>query len=323
MGAPDPPVVFAGTASRRLGANVCAHLGIERGAAEVRRFSEGGVYVRIDENVRGRDVYLVQSTLFPANDQLVELLFWLDALRRASAGSVTAVVPYLNYAKGDKLDEPRTSLRARVCADAIQNAGAHSAILLDLHSPQVQGFFSCPADELRALPVLTEEIASGRHTAGLVVVSPDSGFVKRARDFAQRLGAPLAVADKRRTGHGERAEVLDLIGDVEGRDAVIVDDFVISGRTLAEAAEKLVERGARSVSAAVTHGVFSAVAARVLEESPIQELLVTDSVEGHPWRLPANTRVVSVAPLLAEAIGRAHAGESLSALSAVAALKGP
>jgi ribose-phosphate pyrophosphokinase len=307
-------LTFVGTASAVLGGAICDRLGSPPGAAEVLRFSEGGIFVRIDENVRGRDVFVVQSTLFPANDQLIELTFWLDALKRASAASITAVIPYFNYAKGDKLDQPRTSIRARVCTDMIQNAGADAVIMLDLHSPQVQGFFTRPVDELRAVGAMCDVIRRWA-PSDLTVVSPDSGFVKRARDYAARLDAPLAIADKRRTGHQERAEVLDVIGEVRGRNALIVDDFVISGHTLVQTARKLVEKGAVSVMAAVTHGVFSTEAREVLEASPIEQLLVTDSVEGHPWPLPRIVRTVSVAPLFAEAIGRAHRGESISVLS--------
>ncbi len=308
------PLVFVGTASRRLGAAICESLGVSPGAAEVLRFSEGSIFVRIDENVRGRNAYVVQSTVFPANEQLIELLFWLDALKRASAASVTAVIPYFNYAKGDKLDQPRTSIRARVCADIIRAAGADAVMMLDLHSPQIQGFFSMPADELHGTGLLSEAVLE-LGPANLIVVSPDSGGVKRARDYAVRLQAPLAIADKRRTSHEERAEVLEIIGDVEGRDALIADDFVISGHTLVEAARKLVEKGARSVTAAVTHGVFSLTAASVLDTSPIQRVLVTDSVEGHPWPLPRIAQTVPIAPLFAEAIDRAFRGESVSALA--------
>lgn len=307
----EAPLVFVGSASPRLGAAVCASLGVQPGAAQVIRFSEGSIFVRIDENVRGRDVYLVQSTVFPTNDQFVELLFWLDALKRASAATATVVMPYFNYAKGDKKDQPGVSIRARVCADALQMAGADRVITLDLHSPQIQGFFSMPVDDLTAVEVLSQEIVTeGLHD--LVVVSPDSGFVKKARAYARRLSAPLAIADKRRPDHTERAEVLDLVGDVRGRDALLVDDFVISGHTLAEAARCVMERGARSVRAAVTHPVFSIDAAEVIDGSPLASLLVTDSVEGHPATWPTSCRVVSVAPLLAEAIGRVHRRQSIS-----------
>ena len=309
----EAPLVFAGSASPRLGAAVCASLGVRQGAAEVIRFSEGSIFVRVGENVRGRDAYLVQSTVFPANDAFMELLFWLDALKRASAATATVVMPYFNYAKGDKKDQPRVSIRARVCADALQVAGADRVITLDLHSPQIQGFFSVPVDDLTAMDVLSRALRA-QGLRDLVVVSPDSGFVKKARAYARRLGAPLAIADKRRPDHTERAEVLELIGDVRGLDAVLVDDFVISGHTLAEAARCVLERGARSVHAAVTHGVFSRAAAGVIDGSALASLTVTDSVEAHPAPLPSRCRVVSVAPLLAEAIRRVHLRESISVL---------
>src|SRR6059058_3639281 len=222
----EDPLVFAGTASRHLTEAICRELGVRPGAGEVLRFSEGTLFVRVLENVRGRSVYLVQSTVFPTNDNFMELLFWIDALRRASAESVTVVVPYFSYAKGDKKDEPRVSIRARVCADAMEAAGADRIVTLDLHAPQIQGFFRVPVDDLYAMPYLCAAIerASLRDP---VVVSPDAGFAKRARRFAQRLGAPLAIAYKVREGHGESAELVEIIGEVAGRDAV-VDDFTIS-----------------------------------------------------------------------------------------------
>ena len=209
--------------------------------------------MRVLENVRGRDVFLVQGTAFPANDNFMELLFWIDALKRASARSVTAVIPYFSYAKGDKKDEPRVSIRARVCADAIEAAGVDRVVTLDLHAPQVQGFFKVPVDDLYAMPVLCDAIAA-KALGDLVVVAPDAGFAKKARQWSRRLHAPLAIADKQRVDHSESAEVVELIGSVEGRAALIVDDFTISAGTLADAARVLVERGATSVHAAVTHG---------------------------------------------------------------------
>ena len=199
--------------------------------------------MRVLENVRGRDVFLVQGTAFPANDNFMELLFWIDALKRASAASVTAVIPYFSYAKGDKKDEPRVSIRARVCADAIEAAGVDRVVTLDLHAPQVQGFFKVPVDDLYAMPVLCDAIAA-KALPDLVVVAPDAGFAKKARQWSERLRAPLAIADKRRVDHSESAEVVELIGSVEGRTALIVDDFTISAGTLVDAARVLVERGA-------------------------------------------------------------------------------
>jgi ribose-phosphate pyrophosphokinase len=311
--AADAPLVFAGSASPRLTEAICGRLGVRVGVGEIIRFSEGTLFVRVLENVRGRNVYIVQSTVFPTNDNLVELLFWLDAFTRASAASVTAIIPYFSYGKGDKKDEPRVSIRARVCADAIEAAGADRVVTIDLHAPQIQGFFRVPVDDLYAAPYLCNAIA--RHAPrNPVVVAPDAGFAKRARRFASRLGAPLAIADKARSGHDETVERMELIGEVAGLDAVIVDDFTISGGTLVEAAEELVARGATSVIAAVTHAVFAAGATAAIEASPIERLFVTDTIETQPEPLGPKVEVVSVAPLFAEAIRRIDQRESISSL---------
>src|SRR5919197_1437395 len=309
----EDPLVFAGSASPRLTAAICRDLALEPGRGEVIRFSEGTLFVRVLENVRGRRVYVVQSTVFPTNDNFVELLFWIDAFRRASAESVTVVVPYFSYAKGDKKDEPRVSIRARVCADAIEVAGADRVVTLDLHAPQIQGFFRIPVDDLYARPYLCAAIEQA-DLRNPVVVSPDAGFAKRARRFAHRLGAPLAIADKVREGHGETAELVEIIGEVSDRDAIVVDDFTISAGTLVEAAEQLVARGAHSVMAVGTHGLFAEGSMERLDESPIQRLIVTDSIETQPVELSSKVSVVSVAPLFAEAIKRIHRRESISVL---------
>ncbi|HKD96801.1 MAG TPA: ribose-phosphate diphosphokinase [Micromonosporaceae bacterium] len=311
----DDLLVFGGSASPLLTKQICSQLGVAQGLGEVMQFSDGNLFVRIGQNVRGRHVYLVQSTVFPANDNFMELLFWIDAFRRASAESVTVIVPYFSYAKGDKKDEPRVSIRARVCAQSIEAAGANRAVMLDLHAPQIQGFFGIPVDDLYALPVLVEAIEALELT-DLVVVSPDAGFAKKARMYARRLGAPMAIADKERVDHTENAKVVDLIGDVAGRHALIVDDFTITAGTLVEVAECLMERGARAVDAAVSHGVFAGRSMERLDESPIGRLLTTDSVENHPVELSAKVQTVSVAPLLAEAIRRIHSRESVSVLFA-------
>jgi ribose-phosphate pyrophosphokinase len=310
---PDGPLVFAGSASPRLTKEICGHLGVTVGQGEVLRFSEGTLFPRVLENVRGRRVYLVQSTVFPANDHFMELLFWVDAFKRASAMSVTVVMPYFSYAKGDKKDEPRVSIRARVCADAIEAAGADRVVTMDLHAAQIQGFFRIPVDDLYARSILCDAIKA-EAPAELVVVSPDAGFAKKARRFASHLGAPLAIADKVRADHDERATVTDIIGEVAGRNAVLVDDFTISAGTLVEAAESLVARGVRSVMAAVTHGVFAEGSTQRLDASPIRRLIVTDTVETQPTTLSGKVRVVSVAPLFAEAIRRIHHRESISGL---------
>ena len=312
-GVDDDSLLFAGSASKQLGQRIADYLGVELGASETLRFSEGNLFVRVLENVRGRDVFLVQGTAFPANDNFMELLFWIDALKRASAGSVTAVIPYFSYAKGDKKDEPRVSIRARVCADAIEAAGADRVVTLDLHAPQVQGFFRIPVDDLYALPVLCEAIAA-KGLGDLVVVAPDAGFAKKAREWANRLHAPTAIADKRRVDHTESAEVVELIGSVEGRTALIVDDFTISAGTLADAARVLIERGANAVHAAVTHGLLAGAANERLDASPIERLFMTDSVETQPSTLSDKVEVVSVAGLLGEAIRRIAGRESISVL---------
>ncbi len=309
----DDFLLFAGSASRKLGGAIARYLGRQLGASETLAFSEGNLFVRVLENVRGRDVFLVQGTGFPTNDNFMELLFWIDALKRASASSVTAVIPYFSYAKGDKKDEPRVAIRARVCADAIEVAGVDRVVTLDLHAPQIQGFFKVPVDDLYAMPVLCRAIVA-KALPDLVVVSPDAGFVKKARLWSDRLNAPLAIADKRRTDHSESAEVLELMGSVEGRTALIVDDFTISGGTLVDAARLLVERGAVSVYAAVTHGLLTGTAIKRLDDSPIERLFITDSIETQPNVLPAKVEVVSVADLFGEAIRRIARRESVSVL---------
>jgi ribose-phosphate pyrophosphokinase len=309
----DDMVIFGGSGSPRLTLKICEYLHVRPGAGEVLRFSEGTLFVRVKENVRGRQVYIVQSTVYPANDNFMELLFWIDAFKRASAESVTVVMPYFSYAKGDKKDEPRVSIRARVCADAIEAAGADRVVTLDLHAPQIQGFFRIPVDALYALPVLGDEIIR-KQLSDLVVVSPDIGFAKQARKYASYLGTSIAIADKERKGHDERAEVLEIIGDVNGKTALIVDDFTISAGTLADAADKLVERGAKAVYAAVSHGVFSEGSMQRIEYSAIQHLLVTDSIENQPVTFSDKVEVVSVAPLFGEAIRRIHNRESISVL---------
>lgn len=313
MSEPDPVLLFAGSGSRHLGGEIARTLGIELGLSQVRRFSEGNLFVKVEENVRGHDVYLVQSTVFPSNDNFMELLFWIDAFKRASARTVTVIMPYFSYAKGDKKDEPRVSIRARVCANAIEAAGADRVVAMDLHAPQIQGFFQIPVDNLYAISVLSDRILE-QGKSDLVVVSPDAGFAKDARRYASVLDAPVAIADKERKAHDEVAQVWDLVGEVSGRDAVIVDDFTISAGTLASCADELVKRGARSVIAAVTHGVFTEGSGERLDQSPIETLIVTDTVENHPVRLSSKIDVVSVAPLFADVIRRIHTRQSVSGM---------
>ncbi len=307
----DPIMVFAGSGSHQLTARICEYLHIPQGKNETLHFSDGNTFVRILENVRGRRVYVVQSTVFPANDNFMELLFWIDAFKRAGAESATVVIPYFSYAKGDKKDEPRVSIRARVCADAIEVAGADRVVTMDLHAPQIQGFFHQPVDNLYALPILCERIKALK-LQNMVIVSPDVGFAKQARRYASCLGVSIVIADKERVGHDERAEVLQIIGDVRNKTAIVVDDFTISGGTLASVAVKLMEQGAREVYAAVTHGVLAQGSVEKIDNSPIQRLFITDTVENQPVRFSDKIEVVSVASLFGEAIKRIHNRESIS-----------
>ncbi len=307
----DEITVFAGSGSPRLTARICAYLQIPQGKNETWRFSDGNTFVRILENVRGRRVYLVQSTVFPTNDNFMELLFWIDALKRAGAESVTVLIPYFSYAKGDKKDEPRVSIRARVCADAIEVAGADRVVTMDLHAPQIQGFFHLPVDNLYALPILVECIQK-KELQDIIVVSPDVGFAKQARRYASSLNVSLAIADKERMAHDEKAKILQIIGDVQGKTAVVVDDFTISGGTLTDVAVKLMAQGAKEVYAVVTHGVLTKGSVEKIDKSPIKRLLMTDTVENQPVQFSEKIEVVSVASLFAEAIKRIHNRESIS-----------
>lgn len=306
--------IFAGSASRTLGKSICDHLGVELALSEAHTFSEGNIFVRVLENVRGRDVYIVQGTEYPVNDNLVELLFWIDAFKRASAAQVTAVIPYYSYAKGDKKDEPRVSIRARVVADAIEAAGADRVLTMDLHSPQIQGFFKIPVDHLYAQPVLVEYFEK-KNITDLVVASPDAGFSKQIFRYAHALKTRgVLFGNKIRPDHEERAEILDIVGKVKGNNVLIIDDFTISGGTLIEMAHACKERGAKDVYAAVSHGVFSKDAAEKINRSPIKELVVTDTIGNWTEPLGPNITVVSIASLFATAILSIHRRESVSRL---------
>lgn len=306
-------IVLGGSASVKLTANICTHLDVPPAKRDVMRFSDGNTFVRVGENVRGHHVYLVQSIVFPSNDNFMELLFWIDALKRASAASVTVIMPYFSYVKGDKKDEPRVSIRARVCADALEVTGADRIVTLDMLPPQLQGFFHVPVDNLYALSLFCEAIKQ-KQLSDIVVVSPDIGFAKQATKYANYLGTTLAIGNKERRGHDEQATMLNIIGDVEGKTAFIVDDFTISGGTLVEAAKQLVKQGATRVFAAVTHGAFSDGSMVRLMDSPIERLLITDSIETQTVAFCEKIEVISVAPLFADAIRRIHYHESISVL---------
>jgi ribose-phosphate pyrophosphokinase len=305
--------VFAGSSGKSLARAICDHLDMEPARSETRTFSEGNVFVRVLENVRGRDVFIVQGTDYPVNDNFVELLFWVDAFKRASATQVTAVIPYFSYAKGDKKDEPRVSIRARVCADCLEAAGADRVLTMDLHSPQIQGFFKIPVDHLYAMPVLVDYFRS-KEIPDLVVAAPDVGFGKQAYKFGEMMHAPVAFGNKTRRGHDEKAEMLDIVGQVAGKNVLIVDDFTITGGTLIEMAVGCKKRGAKDIYACVSHGVFSPGSAAKIEQSPIKELVLTDTIEYRFEPLAACCKVVSVANLFADAVISIHRRESVSRL---------
>ena len=305
----DPCRIFAGNASRSLAQAICERLKVPLGDADVSTFEDGEVSVRINENIRGSDVFIVQATNPPA-DHLMELLVMLDAAKRASARRVTAVMPYFGYARQDRKDQPRAPISAKLVANLITVAGADRALTMDLHSAQIQGFFDIPLDHLYSAPVLIDHFTR-LSLPNLVVVAPDIGSVKMARAYAKRLGADLALVDKRRP-RADAVEVMNLIGDVEGKNAVLFDDMVTTARTLCQAAAAIRERGAQRIYAGVTHGVFCPGAFERLADSPITELVVTDTL--HHGSLPPKVRELTVAGLLGEAVQRIHEERSLSSL---------
>jgi len=305
--------IFAGSSSYSFAGKMCRYLGTEMGRSQTIRFTEGNTFVKILEKVRDKDVYIVQTIGLNPNDEFMELIFWIDAFKRSSASSVTAIIPYFSYAKGDKKDEPRVSIRARVCADCLEAAGVDRIITMDLHSPQIQGFFKKPVDHLYGMPILCRHIMS-KNIENAVVVSPDAGFAKNARKYATALKVPVAIGDKMRICHDENAEVLEIIGDVKGKNAIIVDDFIITCGTLAETARVLKEHGAEKIYACVTHALLRETGLRTLENSAIEELLVTDTVENEAVLDHPKVKVVSVAHLFAEAVRIIHNRDSLSQL---------
>jgi ribose-phosphate pyrophosphokinase len=305
--------LFTGNAAPRLAKDVARNLGIELGKAHVGRFSDGEVNVEIGENVRGCDCFVLQPTCAPANDHLMELLITIDALRRSSARRITAVIPYYGYARQDRKVKPRLPISAKLVADLISTASTDRLLCIDLHAGQIQGFFNIPVDNLFATPVLLEAIRS-RHRGPVTIISPDAGGVERSRAYAKRLDAGLAIIDKRRERANE-SEVMNIVGDVEGQDCIIVDDIVDTAGTLTEAARALQEAGAASVSAAITHPVLSGPAIKRIAESPLEALVVTDTI---PLESEAEDcqklEVVTIAPLLSEAIRRINNEESVSSL---------
>jgi ribose-phosphate pyrophosphokinase len=309
----DEIKIFSGSASRDFANKMCGYLQVAPGKSESFHFSEGNIYVKIEENVREKEIYLVQTIGFNANNSFMELLFWVDAFKRSSARSVTVIMPYFSYAKADKKDEPRVSIRARVCADCIEAAGADRVIAMDLHSSQIQGFFKITVDHLYAYPLLCAYIQT-KAIPDLVVVSPDAGFAKNARKFAHLLNAFTALCDKTRKDHMEKAEVLEMIGDVQNKNALIVDDFTLSCGTLADAARIVKKNGAKKIYAMVSHALLAEKGLKTLEESPIDQLIVTDTVYNPALYQHPKIKIISVAPLFAEAVKIIHQKESLSAL---------
>jgi len=306
--------IFGGCGSPRLAKAIARRLRSRLGRCQTLHFSDGNTFVRVLDNVRGKDVFLVQTLSRPVNDRFMELLFYIDAFRRASAGSITAVIPFFSYGKGDKKDEPRVSIRARVCADCLESAGVDRIVTMDLHAPQIQGFFRVPVDHLYGLSLIARHYRQRTARGDWVVVAPDVGFGEMARHYARALGARTVIAEKVRDAHDEKARVERIIGRVSGCNALIVDDFVTTGGTLIATAERLKAEGARSVFAGVTHAVLGADAARRLDASPIEELLVTDTLEHAPRELGKKIRVATAAPLFAEAIRSIHLRTSVSRL---------
>jgi len=310
----DALLVFAGNASRGLAAAICQHLDVPLGHAEVRQFSDGETQVEIHDNVRGGDVFVVQSTSTPGNDHIMELLLLLDALKRASAKRVTAVIPYYGYARQDRKVSPRVPISAKLVADLLETAGASRVMTLELHAGQIQGFFNVPVDNLYSNPVLLPSIFEELKGLPVSVVSPDAGGVERARAFAKRLDASLAIIDKRRV-RANQVEEMRIIGDVKGRAAVIVDDIIDTAGTMCKAAEAVMAAGAERVLACAAHGVLSGAAVERISKSVMDKVVITDTISPRPDVLAEKRiKVVTVAELIAQAIRRTHREESISSL---------
>ncbi len=306
--------IVACNSNRPLAEAVAAALNLPLTRASVRRFADMEVFVEIHENIRGEDVFIVQSTSYPANDNLMELLITIDALRRASARRITAVIPYFGYARQDRKSGSRTPISAKLVANLITEAGAQRVLTMDLHAGQIQGFFDIPVDNMQAAPLFSRDIQERYAGRNVMIVSPDVGGVVRARAIATRLGCDLAIIDKRRQAAGV-SEVMHVIGEVEGRDCIIVDDIVDSGGTLVNAARALIENGAKSASVYVTHGVLSGGAVARVASSPIEMMMMTDSILAtEAVRLASNVKQLTIAPLIADAMARIHEERSVSSL---------
>jgi ribose-phosphate pyrophosphokinase len=305
--------VFAGSSSIDFVGRMCGYLNIQPGKSESFHFPEGNSYVKILENVRNKDIYLVQTIGLNANDSFIELLFWIDSFKRSSVNSVTVIIPYFSYAKADKKDEPRVSIRARVCADCIEVAGADRVIAIDLHSPQIQGFFKKPVDHLYAYPLLGEYFKT-LAVPNPVIVSPDIGFAKNARKYASYLNLPVVICDKTRNDHTGKAKVIEIFGHIANKNALIVDDFTLTCGTLIEAANVLKQYGANRIFAMVTHALLDETGVKALEKSYIEKLIITDTVNNPALHDSTKIKTISVAPLIAEAVRIIQNKGSISSL---------
>ena len=309
----DELKVFTGNGHPELAKSVCEYLDIPLGQAEVFKFANDNTFVRIHENIRQRDVFIVQPTCFPVNDNLMELLIMIDACKRASAGRITAVVPYYGYGRTDKKDQPRVPITARLVADLLTAGGADRLLTVDLHAGQIQGFFNIPVDELTTLPLLGDYFAA-KEIQDLVVVAVDIGISKKARDIAERLGAPLAIIEKRRMNNNDISETMNVIGEVEGKTALVFDDEIVTGGSIVNAAKALYEQGVKDVFCCVTHPVLSKDGSEIMAKSKFSEVVVTDTIPMPPEKRNGKFTVLSVAPLLGEAIYRIHKGQSVGDL---------
>jgi ribose-phosphate pyrophosphokinase len=306
--------IFSGNSNPKLAMDICANLSVHLGSADVTTFSDGETRVEIDENVRGTDVFIIQSTCPPVNTHIMELLIMIDAMKRASADRITAVIPYYGYARQDRKVAPRAPITAKLVADLITTAGARRVLSMDLHAGQIQGFFNIPVDNLFATPILLDYMKKNYQGDGTVIVSPDTGGVERARAFGKRLGANLAIIDKRREGPNE-SQVMNIIGNVKDRRVIILDDLIDTAGTIVQAAEALKSEGAREISACCTHPVLSGPAIERIQGSVLKELIVTDTIPLHEKAKSCNKiKVLSVAGILSEAVRRIYYNDSVSSL---------
>ena len=305
--------IVSGTNNPKLSQEISKHLRTKLVNSKIRRFADSEVYIEINENMRGSEVFVIQGTSYPANDNIMELLVCIDALRRASAKNITAVLPYFGYSRQDRKVTPRSPISAKLVANLITNAGANRVLTLDLHANQIQGFFDIPVDNLFAAPIFVKDIKKNIKSKNLVCVAPDVGGVERARAIGKRLNADLAIIDKRRSGPG-KSEVMNVIGQVKGKSCVIIDDLVDSGGTICNAADALVKKGAKDVYAYVVHGVFSGNAVERIQKSKIKQFVVTNSIDNSEKTKRSKIKTISVAPLLGEAMNRISESKSVSKL---------